>query len=390
MDELHSAHQGISAIKSFARSYVWWPGIDRDLENKVKECATCQQNAASPPAKHVYWPIPEKAWDRIHIDHAGPVEGRMLLVIVDAKTKWLEVVPVPSTSSSHTIRVLQGLFACFGIPRSLVSDNGPSFTSGEFSRFLRMNGISRILTAPYHPNSNGLAERAVRTIKAALKKVMEGTLEERVFRFLFNYRNTPHASTGISPAVAMFGRPLRTRLDILKDLGQAKRVSQKQNGTKFNSGDLVWVRNFRGGPKWIKGKILVANGLVMFEVKTSRGTWSRHADQIRLRKEGNITGCPLSLHSDPAAAIAMESEEQLTPFSGSRKETTEILGCESDDPSMLLSQKTPCDSDDPPVLLPQEVMPVVPKEKPPVLSPQSVKSPRRSSRIRNKPDRLKF
>lgn len=132
LDKLRSAHQGISAIKSLARSYVWWPCLDRDLELKVKECTICQQNAAAPPAKQVSWLIPEQAWDRIHIDHAGPFKGSMLLVIADTKTKWLELVPVSSTLSINTIRVLRSLFARFGIPRSLVSDNGPSFTSAEF------------------------------------------------------------------------------------------------------------------------------------------------------------------------------------------------------------------------------------------------------------------
>ena len=83
-DKLHSAHQGISAIKAVARSYVWWKGIDIDLETKVKGCATCQQNASAPPIKQVSWPVPEQPWDRIYIDHAGPFEGHILLIIIDA------------------------------------------------------------------------------------------------------------------------------------------------------------------------------------------------------------------------------------------------------------------------------------------------------------------
>lgn len=77
IDELHSAHQ-ISGVKALARSYAWWPEIDSDIEAKVKGCVVCQQNAS---AKQIPWPVPEHAWDHIHIDHASPVDGHMLLII---------------------------------------------------------------------------------------------------------------------------------------------------------------------------------------------------------------------------------------------------------------------------------------------------------------------
>lgn len=288
LDELHGAHQGISAIKALARSYVWWPGIDRDLETKVQRCSICQENAVAPPAKQMSWPVPGEPWERIHIDHAGPVEGHMLLVVVDAKTKWLEVMPVPSTSSAATIKALRKIFAQFGVPKSLVSDNGTGFSSAEFYSFLGRNGITHIRTAPYHPNSNGIAERAVRTVKAALKKVNVGTFDERLARFLFNSHNTPTAATGVSPAVSMFGRPLRTRLDLLRESGKASGVNGNVRlSVEIKTGDPVWVLNFGCGPKWVAGKVLARIGKVMFRVETSRGTWTRHLDQIRQRESAS-------------------------------------------------------------------------------------------------------
>jgi len=99
-----------------------------------------------------------------------------------------------------------------GLPRTVVSDNGSVFTSSEFDQ---KNGICHIRTAPYHPASNGLAERAVQTLKQGLKKLTDGCLETKVFHFLFQYRITPHTTTGQTPAQLPMGRCLRSHLDQL-------------------------------------------------------------------------------------------------------------------------------------------------------------------------------
>ena len=84
----------------------------------------CQQNLSAPPIKQVSWPASEQPWDRIHLVHAGPFERHILFIIIDTKMKWLEVIPVLNTSSFASIAVLRSLFARFGMPKSLVSDNG--------------------------------------------------------------------------------------------------------------------------------------------------------------------------------------------------------------------------------------------------------------------------
>ena len=370
---------------------MWWPGIDHDLEAKVKECADCQQNASAPPAKHISWPMPEHAWQRIHIDHAGPVEGRILLIVVDAKTKWLEVIPVPSTSSFATITVLRSLFAHFGVPKSLVSDNGSGFISDEFDDFLAKNGISKVLTPPYHPNSNGLAERAVRTTKAALKKITNGSFEERLARFLFNYRNTPHASTGVSPAFSMFGRSLRTRLDLLKEPLQSEEVGEKSKLSKFNVGEAVWVQNFRRGPKWIPGKILASLGNIMFRIHTSLGIWTRHADQMRKRVVNDIREHPLPVSPD---LVAVPSRGYHQPVC--EEETNDNARDSNSENVQTPYSNAQAPVSPPPVLSPQKDLPVIKRDHPPVLTPQvqnprTIQNPpRRSSRIKSKLQRLQL
>ena len=119
----------------------------------------------------------------------------MFLILVDAHSKWIEVHITTSTTSSVTIEI-----ATFGIPETLVTDNGSNFTSVEFENFLKLNGIHHIKTALYHPTSNGLMERAVQTFKSGMRKLTDGILETRVARFLFNYHITPQTTTGILPS----------------------------------------------------------------------------------------------------------------------------------------------------------------------------------------------
>ena len=97
-----------------------------------------------------------------------------------------------------------------------MTDNGPCFISEEFHEYMTRNGIHHIRSSPYHPASNGLAERAVLVFKEGCKKMKEGTISDKIARFLFSYRNLPHSTTGVSPAELMFGRQLRSQLDLLK------------------------------------------------------------------------------------------------------------------------------------------------------------------------------
>ena len=128
--------------------------------------------------------------------------GQDVLIVVDAHSKWPEVVTMPSTTSQSTIDALRSMFSHFGLPEQLVSDNGPGFTLDEFARFMKGNGIKHILRAPYHPSSNGLAERFVQTFKKSMKAgERDGkSLNHRLAKFFFTYRFTNHGTTNISPS----------------------------------------------------------------------------------------------------------------------------------------------------------------------------------------------
>ena len=163
---------------------------------------------------------------------------------------------VPSTSSQATISALREIFSSQGLPQVLVSDNGTAFTSTEFGDFMKRNGIHHVRTSPYHPAGNGLAECSVQTFKEAMRKT-SGDIETRFARFLFQYRITPHTTTGTLSAELLQGRRLRTHLDLLQPQLKAKVQKKQENQKKthdctarmqkFEPSDLVWIRNFTPG-----------------------------------------------------------------------------------------------------------------------------------------------
>ena len=133
LQELHHTHPGIVRMKSIARSYVWWPRLDQEIEAMARSCSHCQavRNVSAVAPLHP-WLWPSKPWQRIHVDFASPFRGRNFLVWIDAHSKWPEVIEMKSTTTSATIRELRRLFSAYGLPDQLVSDNGPQFTSEDF------------------------------------------------------------------------------------------------------------------------------------------------------------------------------------------------------------------------------------------------------------------
>ncbi|XP_056135203.1 uncharacterized protein K02A2.6-like, partial [Lampris incognitus] len=234
---LHDAHPGIVHMKGLGRSYAWWPGMDLAIEKTVKSCETCQRTRHAPPTAQLHpWEWTTKKWSWLHIDFAGPFQGKTFLIIVDSHSKWLEVAVVSSMSSSAAISTLRLLFATHGLPDVIVSDNGEAFTSEEFKEFARRNGIRAVTTAPYHPRSNGQAERMVQTTKEALSRIRR--LTTAFDRLHPDYENEMHLKQEVS--------------------------AEKLQGPNrcFRPQDTVYMRSYTGGPKWVPGVIADPTGPV--------------------------------------------------------------------------------------------------------------------------------
>ncbi|XP_054745773.1 uncharacterized protein K02A2.6-like [Anastrepha obliqua] len=217
---MHRGHPGIQYTKAIGRNYVYWSNIDADIENMVKTCPNCIAAAKMPTKTSLHpWPKPSGPWERLHIDYAGPIDSYYYLVVIDAFSKCPEVIRTKSITTALTIFSLNEIFARFGLPKKIVSDNGTQFTSHQFQQFVAEHGIQHIRSSPYHPMSNGQAERFVDTFKRALKKLNgEGVSAQNLIVLLQVYRSTPNKQNEEkkSPAEVLLGRQIRLKLDLLK------------------------------------------------------------------------------------------------------------------------------------------------------------------------------
>ena len=303
LDSLHETHPGISRMKAIARSYFWWAGLDKAIENVARGCQACQAIQAAPAVAPLHpWVWPDAPWKRIHVDFAGPFLGKMFFIMVDAHSKWPEVVTMTSTTAQHTIEALRSVFSHYGFPEQLVSDNGPQFTSDEFARYMKETGVKHILRSPYHPSSNGLAERFVQTFKRAMRAGEKDglSLRQRLAECLFSYRSIAHATTNASPSELFLQRKLRTRFDLLKPnlkgIVEARQAAQKKHHDHHSKlrtlsvGSPVMVRDFRHANKWIPGTVARKLGPVTYHVNITDGKiLKRHIDNLTRRLEPQLT-----------------------------------------------------------------------------------------------------
>lgn len=232
------------------------------------------------------WSRPSGVWQRVHIDFFGPYHNSYFLLVLDAYSKWLEVKEMKKITTDNTIVELREIFGRWGLPVTLVSDNGAQLTSHVFTTFLKSNGIVHLRTAPGHPATNGAAENAVKTTKHALSAALADIKNKYVpksvilNKFLLGYRNAPHSTTGESPSVLMLGRKLRCRLDLLYKLDEeVERERQDKsiknyNGSQykvFKEGDEVMIKCYKQGNKesWLKATVKKVLGTKRYECESN-------------------------------------------------------------------------------------------------------------------------
>ena len=217
LDAAHEGHQGIVKTKQLLRSKVWYPGLDKDVELLVHNCLPCQASILGntrEPLKMTE--LPSGPWESVATDFHGPLSsGHYLLVVIDEYSRFPEVEITKSTSANASIPKFDKIFASYGIPLKVKSDNGSPFNSTQFENYAKFMGFNHRRITPEYPQANGLVENFNNMIEKILStaKVENKNWKQELYRFLRNYRATPHSTTGKSPAELMFQkRTFRTRL----------------------------------------------------------------------------------------------------------------------------------------------------------------------------------
>ena len=212
----HEGHQGITKTKAFLRSKIWFPGLNDQVDNAIKDCATCQSVTNSKKIEPLHMSeMPDKPWTYLSADFCGPLPtGDLLFVIIDEHSRYPIVEIIKSDSASTVIPVLDKVISTFGIPKVIKTDNGPPFNSHAFRQYAENIGFEHRRITPLWPRANAQAESfnkpMMKTIKAA--HVEGNNWKQELFKFLRQYRATPHTSTGYPPFQLLFGREPPTKL----------------------------------------------------------------------------------------------------------------------------------------------------------------------------------
>lgn len=257
---LHDGHQGVNRCLAVARDSVWWPGLNSQVKAAVENCPACASTRVQRCEPMIPTETPSAPWERVAID-LFHFANQDFLVVVDYRSRYPEVITLRSTSADAVISAIKSTFARHGIPVTVVSDNGPQFSCKAFEDFGKTYGFTHVTSSPRYPQSNGEAERMVRTIKELFLKATDP------FLALLAYRNTPGVS-GYSPAQLLMGRSLRTRVPATaqslvpdwpqvkefndRDAAQRRRQQRDYNNRHaahdlraLDDGEEVWVRDTR-------------------------------------------------------------------------------------------------------------------------------------------------
>ena len=202
LKQLHCAHQGIVACKRQARESVYWPGMTLEIEAMIKKCEIClSYSKSNSPEPLILRPVPDHVWQDVAMDFMR-LQNEDYIVMVDYFSKFVEIQKLTSKTATSVVSVLKRTFRTHGIPARLFSDGGPPFDSRVYLEFLREYKIEHRLSSPKYPQSNGMIERTIQTVRGLLTKCKDGNLA------MIHYNNTPKEDMP-SPAEVLMGRKLR-------------------------------------------------------------------------------------------------------------------------------------------------------------------------------------
>ncbi|XP_055381628.1 uncharacterized protein K02A2.6-like [Condylostylus longicornis] len=215
--QLHLPHLGVEKTKSRARSIVYWPTMNLEIEELIHKCNICEKYKYSEPREPlINHDIPEMPFSKIGLD-IMELNAKSFLIIGDYYSKYLDIIPLYNKTARTIIEKLKVVFSYHGIPNIVIADNMP-FNSYLFKEFAKKYDFKIITSSPLYPKSNGFAEKMVGISKRLLKKTKESNND--LWLSLLEYRNTPIKGSCLSPVEILMGRKTRTLLPVSFLLGQ--------------------------------------------------------------------------------------------------------------------------------------------------------------------------
>ena len=271
------AHPSVKLTTAHIARELWWPGMIRDIDWYVTNCAVCSEVRPVKARTVDTWTKEEEPWTRVHMDHCEMKGGGLVLILSDAYSGWPEAIQVPNKSSMCVLKVLRAIFARNGVPKTLVSDNAPELKSEEIRRWLAIVGCKMVNSPPYFPASNGQAERLVRTLKNACAawhpSIPFHSYLQKVLLTLRTAR--PSGGRENSPDIMMWGRRIRHPLTMTERVG-----------------DTLWLRD-RNKDEFQKAEFVVQEGTntALVRVEDTGHMRLAHRNQLSPRKDfEKVTG----------------------------------------------------------------------------------------------------
>jgi transposase InsO family protein len=336
LQRAHEGHPGIVRMKRQLRQSYWWPGLDTQAEAFVKNCIACNDSAKAhkqckPPVQAI--PVPSKPWSKVAIDVTGPFANaphhqRFIVVLIDYMSSFPEVLLTGEVTSTKIITWLRQVFARFGNPDILVSDNGTNFTSDEFRNFLQSRDIIHHPVPVYNPERNGKVEAFNKYLKQGVQtfQASHTPFHNGIDELLFNYRATAPTAHDESPAKRLFGYEIRQNfqpnnhslIQPIREVAQDDAPQQEQSKAgalpqftgPYKTGDLVRKR-----------KIHVPKGTSPFtspfKVTAALGNYTYKLDDGQIWNAKNLVKyvpkqrqyVEMAVDEQPAAAAAPQPQQ---------------------------------------------------------------------------------
>ena len=395
LSRIHEGHLGMVKCKRRARQSLYWIGMSGDIDSVLKSCDLCMTYQNKNPAQPLTQEHQEKPWFKLAAD-IFTLGGQDYLVVVDYFSNYPELAPLKNKGIREVIMAMKAMFSRPGIPLSLTSDNVP-FKSHEFVEFAEYYGFNFEPASPHHPNSNGKAEKAVQIVKRLLQKCFEKG--EDPYLAILNYRSAP-LECGRSPSQLLMSRELKTRLPQAQlqhaeqpyeamDKIRRSRACQKFYHDKntrvlksLDQGQVVRIYDRQRKIFAEKAVVLKEHSHNSYLVLTERGsTLRRNRDQLKETLEQFVP--QVDVEYQPVDCVS-DVGQQVCQEVGRSDGSTESYSSGSE----LDQQSVPQDRESPSTQVVDADPDLVSDSVDPLGSSSTMTSPRRSQRLRRKPQRL--